>query len=69
MFDPVTFTKNGATKVAKTPRQAVQLRFDGWREAPADTAETPEQDPADQPSTPPVDVPLQTTDVETPDTV
>lgn len=28
----ITFTKDGQTRVATLPRQAVRLRFDGWSE-------------------------------------
>lgn len=34
MDKPVTFTKNGETREAVTPRQCVRLRFDGWKEVP-----------------------------------
>lgn len=43
-MEETTFTKNGLTRVAITPRQAVRLRADGWREEkpviPAESKQT-----------------------------
>lgn len=76
MFDPVTFTKGDATKVAESPRQAVQLRFDGWIEAAPDLdpykpteAEIAAYEADKYGPDLHADSPLKTTVVETPDTV
>lgn len=47
------FTKNGKTRKTDSPREAVRLRFDGWRQV------------SDKPA---LDVPETTTEPETPKT-
>lgn len=35
-FNPVTLVRNGQTRVANTAAEETNLRFEGWRSAPAE---------------------------------
>lgn len=59
-FEPVKLEKGGAHRTARTATQETELRFNGWRNAPAEKAQpteaettgTPAPKPAAKPAAP-----------------
>lgn len=55
------FTKDGQTKLAYSPIEAVTLKFEGWKQVDADTPAPAAAPPADTAYTPPASDPLDLT--------